>query len=46
VLVGTVAVGAALAVAGTGAMRLGGRGAARVWLAAGLVVGAAWAVVQ
>jgi len=34
VLVGTVAVGAALAVAATGALRLSGRGTARAWLAA------------
>lgn len=46
VLVGTVAVGAALAVAATGALRLGARGAARAWLAAGLVVGAAWVVAR
>lgn len=46
VLVGTVAVGAALAVAATGALRLGGRGTARAWLAAGLVAGAAWVVVR
>jgi len=46
VLVGTVAVGVALAVAATGALRLSGRGAARVWLAAGLVVGAAWVVAR
>ncbi|MBI2073981.1 MAG: PTS sugar transporter subunit IIC [Gemmatimonadetes bacterium] len=46
VLVGTVAVGAALAVAATGALRLGGRGAARAWLAAGLVAGAAWVVAR
>ncbi len=46
VLVGTVAVGAALAVAVTGALRLGGRGTARAWLAAGLVAGAAWVVAR
>jgi len=46
VVVGTVAVGAALAVAATGALRLGGRGTARVWLAAGLVVGAAWVLAR
>ena len=46
VLVGTVALGAALAVAATGALRLGGRGTARAWLAAGLLAGVAWVVVR
>lgn len=46
VLVGTVAVGAAIAVAAGGALRLGGRGAARAWLAAGLVAGAVWVMAQ
>jgi mannose/fructose/N-acetylgalactosamine-specific phosphotransferase system component IIC len=46
VLVGTVAVGAAFAVAAAGALRLAGRGAARGWLAAGLVAGAAWVLAQ
>ena len=46
VLVGTVAVGVALAVAAAGALRLGGHGAARAWLAAGLVAGAALVMVR
>jgi len=46
VLVGTVAVGAALAVAATGALRLGGRGPGRGWLVAGLVAGAVWVVAR
>jgi len=46
VLVGTVAVGAALAVAATGALRLSGRGTARAWLAAGVLAGAAWVVTR
>lgn len=46
VLVATVAVGAAVAVAVTGALRLGGRGPARAWLAAGIVGGIAWVALQ
>lgn len=46
VLTGTVAVGAALAVAMVGALRLGGRGKASAWLAAGLVIGGLWVVLR
>ena len=46
VLVGTVAVGAALAVATVGALRLGGRGQAGAWLAAGLVIGGLWVLLR
>jgi PTS system mannose-specific IIC component len=46
VLVATVAVGAAVAVAVTGALRLGGRGQARAWLAAGIVAGITWVALQ
>ncbi len=46
VLVATVAVGAAVAVAVTGALRLGGRGPARAWLAAGMVGGIAWVALR
>lgn len=46
VLVATVAVGAAVAVAVTGALRLGGRGPGRAWLAAGIVGGIAWVALQ
>ena len=46
VLVGTVAVGAALAVAAVGALRLGGRGKAGAWLAAGLVIGGVWVLLR
>jgi mannose/fructose/N-acetylgalactosamine-specific phosphotransferase system component IIC len=46
VLVATVAVGAAMAVAVSGALRLGGRGPGRVWLAAGIVGGVLWVALQ
>ncbi len=46
VLTGTVSVGAALAVATVGALRLGGRGKASAWLAAGLVIGGLWVVLR
>jgi PTS system mannose-specific IIC component len=46
VLVATVAVGAALAVGATGALRLAGRGSGRAWLAAGFLTGAVWLVAQ
>jgi len=46
VLVATVAVGAAVAVAVTGALRLGGRGPARAWLVAGIVGGIVWVALQ
>jgi hypothetical protein len=46
VLVGTVAVGAAFAVAAAGALRLVGRGGGRAWLAAGLAIGAAWVMAR
>jgi mannose/fructose/N-acetylgalactosamine-specific phosphotransferase system component IIC len=46
VLVGTVAVGAALAVATVGALRLGGRGKAGAWLVAGLVIGGLWVLLR
>jgi mannose/fructose/N-acetylgalactosamine-specific phosphotransferase system component IIC len=46
VLVGTVAVGAALAVGTVGALRLGGRGKASAWLAGGLVIGGLWVLLR
>lgn len=46
VLVATVAVGAAVAAAVTGALRLGGRGRARAWLAAGILGGIAWVALR
>ncbi len=46
VLLATVAVGAAVAVAVSGALRLGGRGQARAWLAAGMLGGIAWVALQ
>jgi mannose/fructose/N-acetylgalactosamine-specific phosphotransferase system component IIC len=46
VLVGTVALGAALAVATVGALRLGGRGKAGAWLVAGLVIGGLWVLLR
>jgi mannose/fructose/N-acetylgalactosamine-specific phosphotransferase system component IIC len=46
VLVSTVSVGAALAVAIAGALRLGGRGKGSAWLAAGLVIGGLWVLVR
>lgn len=46
VLVATVAVGVAVAVAANGALRLGGRSQARAWLAAGIVVGMVWVALQ
>lgn len=46
VLVGTVAVGVALAVATVGALRLVGRGSGGAWLVAGLVIGGLWVVLR
>lgn len=46
VLVATVALGAALAVGATGALRLAGRGSGRAWLAAGFLTGALWLVAR
>lgn len=46
ILVATVAVGAALAVGATGALRLAGRGSGRAWLAAGFVLAVVWLVAR
>jgi PTS system mannose-specific IIC component len=46
VLVATVAVGAAVAAAVTGALRLSGAGRARAWLAAGIVGGIVWVALR
>ncbi len=46
ILVATVALGAALAVGATGALRLAGRRSGRAWLAAGFLAGAVWLVAR
>jgi hypothetical protein len=46
VLLATVAVGAAVAAAATGALRLSGKAQGRAWLAAGMLAGMAWVALQ